>query len=158
MATYGVWRHVPGTLSARAFPLDPSTTGQLRAALPPGLDVREAEGRFYVVAHGQRSSVAAAAFPPGTWEFVLSVPALQQAQYVIAAPTISNSAPNDFVVTAHTTTPSIWFISNAVSAQSLDNLAPAAPSPRSKIVVRFVIVCTTWTGRPSVRSPIISTS
>jgi hypothetical protein len=129
VATYGVWRHVPGTLSARAIPLDPSTTGQLLAALPPGLDVREVEGRFYVVEHGRRSSMAGAEFPPGTWEFVLSVPAVQQAQYVIAATTTSNSIPNDFVVTAHTTTPSIWFISNSVSAQSLDNLAPAAPSP-----------------------------
>src|SRR5262249_43185313 len=32
------------------------------------------------------------------------------------------------VVTAHTSTPSIWFVSNVVSGQSVDNLAPATPS------------------------------
>ena len=38
----------------------------------------------------------------------------------------ADSAANDFVVTAHTTTPSIWFTSNTVSGQSVDNLAAAA--------------------------------
>ena len=67
-------------------------------------------------------------FPPGTWELVASVPATQQAQYLVAVPTISNAAANDFVVTAHTTTPSIWFTSNTISGQSVDNLAPAQPT------------------------------
>src|SRR5262249_17934996 len=66
-------------------------------------------------------------FPAGTWELVTSVPATQQAQYVVAVPTVSNAAPNDFLVTAHTVTPSIWFVSNVISGQSIDNLAPAQP-------------------------------
>jgi hypothetical protein len=47
---------------------------------------------------------------------------------VVAVPTISNAAANDFVVTAHTTTPSIWFASDPASGQSVDNLAPAQPT------------------------------
>jgi hypothetical protein len=50
------------------------------------------------------------------------------AQYVVAVPTISNAAANDFVVTAHTTTPWTWFVSDAASGQSVDNLAPASPA------------------------------
>jgi hypothetical protein len=73
-------------------------------------------------------SVAAGTFPPGTWALVTNVPAVQQAQYVVDVPTISNAAPNDFVVTAHTATPSTWFASNVVAGQSVDNLAPAQPA------------------------------
>jgi hypothetical protein len=60
---------------------------------------------------------------------VASVPALQQAQYVAVVPTISNAAPNDFVVTAHTNVAWIWFVSAIASGQSVDNLAPPPPSP-----------------------------
>ena len=47
---------------------------------------------------------------------------------MVAVPTISNAAPNDFVVTAHTTTPSVFFVSDPASGQSVDNLAPAIPT------------------------------
>jgi hypothetical protein len=129
VSTYGVWRHVPGTLSAiTGARANAEDLERLRAVLPPGLKVRESEGRFYVVGVGSQAAGSAEAFPPGTWELVTSVPALQQGQYVVAVPTISNAAPNDFVVTAHTTTPSIWFVSGVVSGQSIDNLAPATPT------------------------------
>ncbi len=138
VATYGVWRHVPGALAAGADKANPSaarssesevpSTERLPAAQPAGLDVREAEGRLYITVPGLQAAGIAAAFPPGTWELVASVPAVQQAQYVVAVPTISNAAPNDFVVTAHTTTPSLWFISQPASGQSVDNLAPAQPT------------------------------
>src|SRR4029079_6246288 len=39
-----------------------------------------------------------------------------------------NAAANDFVVTAHTTTPATWFVSEPASGQSVDNLAPAQPA------------------------------
>jgi hypothetical protein len=70
---------------------------------------------------------SAATFPPGTWELVTSVPAVQQNQYVVAVPTISNAAANDYVVTAHTTIPSLWVVTAPISGQSVDNLAPAQP-------------------------------
>lgn len=71
-------------------------------------------------------------FPAGTWEIVGSFFALQQANYVVALPTVADSGssgPNDqsFIVTVHTTTPTVWFASLPVSGHSVDNLAPGAP-------------------------------
>jgi hypothetical protein len=138
VATYGVWRHIPGTIPAGAARANLSAAGSaqpdasgtewLRATLPSGLDVREVDSGFYVTGSGGQAAGIATAFPAGTWALVTSVPAVQQAQYVVEVPTISNAAPNDFVVTAHTTTPSIWFISQPTSGQSVDNLAPAQPT------------------------------
>jgi len=128
--TYGIWRLVPAALSAvneAAARPDAAVVERVRATLPPGFETRETDGRFYVVGVGTQAAASAEAFPPGTWELVTSVPALQQGQYVVAVPTISNAAPNDFVITAHTTTPSTWFVSAVVSGQSIDNLAPAPP-------------------------------
>ena len=135
VATYGVWRHIPGTVAAVGMAIPPPALGaqpeaenieRLRAAIRVELQVREEDSHSFTTG---RSLNAAGAFPPGTWELVASVPALQQAQYVVAVPAISNAAPNDFVVTAHTTTPSIWFASDAASGQSVDNLGPAPPTP-----------------------------
>jgi hypothetical protein len=100
VTSYGVWRHVPGTFASRLL----------------------------VGAAGALPIEADATFPPGTWELVQSVPAIQQDQYVVAVPTISNAAANDYLVTAHTVTPSIWFISPSASGQSLDNTPPAQPT------------------------------
>jgi hypothetical protein len=137
IAMYGIWRHVPGTIPAgtgeanlSAAPdsrLDPRAKEDLRAALPSGLDVREAGGRLYVVGPTAGPTIATV-FPPGTWELVASVGAIQQAQYVVATPTVSNAAPNDFVVSAHTITPALWFVSEPMTGQSVDNLAPAQPT------------------------------
>jgi hypothetical protein len=153
---YGLWRHVPGTFaagrygagsgaqSASTLPAElgaspgarpyASLADQLRAAALKGVEVREADGRVYVTASdspasGSRATGPAAAFPPGTWELLTSVPAVQQLQYVVVAPTTSNSIVNDFLVTGHTSTPTIWFVSAAASGQSVDNLAPPPPSP-----------------------------
>ena len=136
VGTYGVWRLVPGTVAfnaGRGYPdaavgsrPDLLTTERLRALLSTNLDAREVDGRLYVT--GSPAAKIAFTFPPGTWELVTSVPAVQQTQYVVAVATISNAAANDYVVTAHTNTPSIWFRSNTASGQSVDNLAPAEPT------------------------------
>jgi len=132
IVNYCIWRHVPGTVPSRTGDLasrrDAQSLEQLRAAIPPGLEVREVEGRFYALGSGSRVPGITGVLPPGTWELVASVSALQLAQYVAAVPTITNAAVDDFVVTAHTTTPAIWFPSDAVSGQSIDNLAPATPA------------------------------
>ena len=99
VATYEVWRKVPGSSPARAA----------------------RDEAAYAVA-------PAAAFPAGTWVQVASVPAAQQGQYVVAVPTVSNAAPNDFLVKAQTTAPEFWVRSNVLSGQSTDNLAPAEPT------------------------------
>jgi hypothetical protein len=70
--------------------------------------------------------------PPGTWEVVGSVPALQQDQYIAAVPTLGDSTGSGTeytvcCVSAHTTTPSVWYVSSPDSGYSVDNLAPAPP-------------------------------
>jgi len=131
VSTYGVWRHIPGTLASSADGArgpDDENAEPLRAAAPAGLDTREEGGRILVTGRARRGAEESAQFPPGTWEQVANVAALQQGQYVVAVPTITNAAPNDYLVTAHTTTPSIWFVSAPASGQSVDNLAPAMPA------------------------------
>jgi hypothetical protein len=136
IATYGIWRRVPGTLPVaggqsladRSPRMDEQGMKQLRAALPSSLDVHEVDGRLYVKGPDSRVGLDAE-FPPGTWETVAYVFAAQQAQYMVAVPTLSNAAPNDFLVTSHTTVPSIWFVSDPVTGQSVDNLAPSQPTP-----------------------------
>jgi hypothetical protein len=135
VATYAVWRRVPGTLATGSAETrgtsarpDATASSRLRSAIPPGVDVREVEGRFYATGRESWMPGLASVFPAGTWELVASVPSLQHSQYVVAVPTISNAAANDFVVSAHTTTPSIWYVSNPSSGQSVDNLAPSTPN------------------------------
>jgi hypothetical protein len=126
VATYGLWRHIPGTAPAGAAK-SVAATSTLRAAVPAGLAVAEVNGAFVATGRGG-ATPDASGFPAGTWELVASVPALQQASYVAAVPTVSNAAPNDFLVTASTTTPTVWYVGDAASGQSLDNLAPAPPA------------------------------
>jgi hypothetical protein len=131
VTAYGVWRRLPGTPAAapgRAGPgpspvLEASEVERLRAALPPELEAREVEGRLYVIGPSGGAGIAAV-FPPGTWELVGSVPALQRAEYLAAVPTISDAAANEYVVTAHLT-PTSWFVSAPASGQSVNNLASA---------------------------------
>jgi hypothetical protein len=128
-SSYGVWRHVPGTLPAGATGAStPDAVGiaHARAGLPAGVDVSEVAGRLYVIGSGTASTTSA--FPAGTWELVASVPALQLLQYVVAVPTTSNAAPNEYLLTAQTTIPTEWYISDPMSGQSVDNLAPAQPT------------------------------
>ena len=133
ISTYGVWRHLPGTMPAdlRTPPASaspgPAAIQRVRSLLPTGLEPLDAPGRLLVTLSDSRLAESAAVMPAGMWELVASVPALQLDQYLVAVPTITNAAPNDFVVTAHTTTPSIWFVTAPISGQSIDNLAPAQP-------------------------------
>jgi hypothetical protein len=103
----------------------------LSAQVPARTMTGEKRGHIFAIGGGAGTTASAGspALPCGTWELVASVPALQQSRYVVAVPTVSNAGPNEFVVTASTTNPSIWYISDPASGQSVDNLAPATPAP-----------------------------
>jgi hypothetical protein len=96
--------------------------------LSSGLHVVPYEDKIYVQS---RPGLAASSFPPGIWEWVATVPALQQNAYIAAVPTVADSsaAGNQIVLvlTAHTTNPMIWYVSEPDSGWSVDNIAPAAP-------------------------------
>jgi hypothetical protein len=133
IVNYGIWQRVDNP--ALITTLSTVSTSQLEehtadetpylAAMP----VITHQGRTYVQS---RQGLSASSFPPGTWELVLSVPAIQQDAYVARVPTAADSSGAGtnyavFVITAHTTTPSIWYMSEPDSGYSVDNIAPAVP-------------------------------
>jgi hypothetical protein len=76
---------------------------------------------------------AAKAYPPGDWEYLLTVPADQEATYSASVPTLADSSgqgPNwaVFFVRARTTVAGIYFDSAPDSGYSVNNLAPAPPT------------------------------
>jgi hypothetical protein len=82
--------------------------------------------RYYRVVGGPD-----AAGPPGVWEVLGTVPARQQDNYIYLAPTLADSAEtipySVYFISAHTTTPSIYFDSPPDSGYSVDNIAPGVP-------------------------------
>jgi hypothetical protein len=76
---------------------------------------------------------AAGTFPSGTWEAVGWVAATQSDSYTALIPTTDDSTATGinwsvYLITAHTTTPSIWFAGYPDSGYSVDNLAPNVPT------------------------------
>ncbi len=68
-------------------------------------------------------------FPEGTWEYVLSVPALQRETYTALVPTIIDSnftmmgdSLEVFCVSAHRETPTLWYVSPPDSGYSIDDV------------------------------------
>jgi len=87
---------------------------------------------FYVV--GSPGLSSAASFPPGTWKVVATVFATQSDSYIVEA-TTGGDFPiySTYVVTTHTTTPSLWFISDPDSGYSIDNIVPGVPAAFSVV-------------------------
>jgi hypothetical protein len=137
---YNVWRRIPGSIAdqvARAGNAlaAASVTARLQGiasaeAGETGLPLIEWRGRLFTRSAGIS---LANPFPAGTWEIVGSFYAMPgQGNYTVLTPTVADSGmsgPNDatFIVTVHTTTPSVWFASLPVAGRSRDNLAPATP-------------------------------
>jgi hypothetical protein len=141
IASYQVWRRVDevaiaaavaaGESKKEAGPAEPSTVPSAMAdgGELSGWPLVEVGGRYFVQSPGM---LMANDFPPGTWEFMHSVFATQQEDYIINTTTIADSSGSGipyavFVITAHTTTPSIWFTSVVDSGYSVDNIAPGVP-------------------------------
>jgi hypothetical protein len=74
------------------------------------------------------------AYPPGDWDFVVTVPADCEDSYSTVVPTLADSTVSAgmhytvFFVRARTSTPGTYFDAPPDSGYSLDNLAPSAPS------------------------------
>ena len=97
-------------------------------------ELRGLDERTFVVSEGSDSAV----FPPGVWEVVASVPALQQDEYTVRVPTVADSTAagvvwSTFVVSTHTTSPSVWYLSRPDSVYTVDNSAPSVPTGFSVI-------------------------
>jgi hypothetical protein len=95
-------------------------------------DVRTDGDRVFVRGTAAASVAQMSTFPPGVWESVSYSPATQQDDYLALVPTVGDSGSTGvpysvYMVTTHTTTPSIWFTSAPDSGYSLDNIAPGVP-------------------------------
>jgi hypothetical protein len=130
---YGIWQRVDNPFLVAAVNAAPSsTTDKSLAGDPPvltGAPVITYEGKTYVQS---RPGLAAVSFPPGTWELVMSVPAVQRDDYFARVSTTADSSASGpgysvYMITAHTTTPSIWYVSPPDSGYSVDNIAPGVP-------------------------------
>ena len=71
-------------------------------------------------------------FPPGDWASIGFHASKQDFEYCLLVPTESDSTAtgipwNDYVVTAHTEVPSVFFVSGIDSGYSVDNLPPVMP-------------------------------
>jgi len=72
-------------------------------------------------------------YPPGDWDYTVSVPARAEHEYSVVVPTFADSTISDgiyystFFVSALTSTPWIYFDSAPDSGYSVDNLTPGVP-------------------------------
>jgi len=133
ISNYGIWRRMDSAALIAALETQASSTAEKSAAgdTPElrGMPVVTYKGRTYIQSG---PGFAASSFPPGTWVWVATVPAVQQDNYIAAVPTAADSSASGtnhtvLVITAHTTTPSIWYVSHPDSGYSVDNLSPDPP-------------------------------
>ncbi len=130
ISSYGIWRRVDSAALVAALETQaPSTAEKSAAGEAPELGElarHPYQGRTYrPVPAGSRGHF----FPAGDVGVVATVPAVQQDTYIAAVPTVADSSASGsnhtvFVMTAHTTTPSIWYVSEPDSGYSVDNIAP----------------------------------
>jgi hypothetical protein len=122
LSYYGIWQRVDGFQGAAAVAgASHGETG--------GFPILVRNGRKFV---DTQSPAAAAEFPPGQWEWVATVPALQEDHYVARVPTVVDSMVSGinysvYVITAHRSDPSLWYVGLPDSGYSVDNIAPGVP-------------------------------
>jgi hypothetical protein len=145
------WR--PTISSIADVPLDEGGWVRVNISRPPFADIPNGNGPLvngYSVWREQQTTAGAArltdprhllpsratpseiGFPPGSWEAVGYLPAMQRPTYTLIAPTYKDSTAGgsgdeNFIAIAHTTTSTLYLSSPIVAAHSVDNLAPGAP-------------------------------
>jgi len=130
---YGVWRRVNSAALVAEIAATPRSMGTIDPSIRDAFGVLPIFGRGREVFVQSAPGELNATLPPGTWALVANIPALQQDTYLADISTLADSTiqgPNHtvFVVTAHTTTPSIWYASPVDSGYSKDNIAPGVPT------------------------------
>lgn len=113
VSRYNIWQRVD----------DPAALAASPGSEPIIID--SGEGRFLVTA-------PTAVLPGGTWELIGSFDATNTDEYQYRATTLADSSASGtpysvYIVSAHTTNPDAWFVSEPDSGYSVDNLAPAMP-------------------------------
>ncbi len=132
---YQVYRRVDDVSRQAVLANAPSATASTLMGTPVlaslgQASIRRYDGRDHVVGE----LVQSGEFPPGAWELLEFHAATQQPDYTILAPTVGDSTATGgidwsvYLVTTHTTTPSVWFASQPDSGYSVDDVAPGVPS------------------------------
>jgi hypothetical protein len=108
-----------------------STAGEASEPAPisfAGTETYVLDGRYYFVSQ----QPVTGSLPPGTWEVITGVPALQENAYYSLAPTRADSMTtfeySVYCVTAHTDEATLYYVSPPDSGYSRDNLAPRPPA------------------------------
>ena len=122
---YNVWRKMDGAVMAGVEKYPDMLTDYIPMACS---DEELLKGITLYGAHA-----ATIGLPPGSWESVAYVPAIQDSLYYIAVPTRDDSASSGipwetYVVSVHTTEPSFYLFSEPDSGYSVDNIAPEPPA------------------------------
>jgi hypothetical protein len=142
IATYDIHRRIDNLALASSVIEDgerlesgADLTPSRRAAIQSEVGLKPSDARLYRYddrVFSMTTGEGPLAPPPGLWEVVGSVSAQQQSQYIYLAPSVGDSAAtipySVYYISAHTTTPSVFFDSPADSGYSVDNLAPSVPS------------------------------
>ena len=115
---------VPAPDAALCRPDDATASG---VAIPEGVSVWSSGDHVFA-----RARDKAGTFPEGTWEVVGWIAATQTDTYTARVPTTADSTAaavnwSTYLVTTHTTVPSVWFTCQPDSGYSVDNLAPGVP-------------------------------
>jgi hypothetical protein len=126
ISTYNIWQRID---DAALVQLVSAEGNENRARKMFERPVVEWKDRYFLFESADNQTLD---LPLGTWEVIGSFAAAQQNQYIYRASTLADTTASAipysvYVVTAHTTTPSVWFTSAADSGFSVDNLAPATP-------------------------------
>jgi len=121
IVSYSVWQRVDGPLT---IALEGAEATAVEIPLPDSWDLAVSGGRTFLL--------GAAGMPAGTWELVGNFNAIQQEQYLYRVSTVVDSSGagtpwSVYLVTTHTPTPAVWWVSEPDSGYSVDNLAPAGP-------------------------------
>jgi hypothetical protein len=121
---------ISGTSPARL----PTDDGAIEPCISTAEGIRymELDDRVFLVAEPSAAAEpSASAAPPGTWEIVQVVFAQQEDEYIVLVPTLADSSSSFnysvYFISAHTTTPSIFYCSYPDSGYSVDNIAPCTP-------------------------------
>ncbi len=147
---YNVWRQIaPEQLSAPGMRASVDVT----TARQRGLVAMSAAGVPGGRARLEPLAAQAAGFPSGTWESLGFNAARGQTGYTIAVPTPSDSsaagnADRTYVLTVHTTTPSLYAVSNTKAGHSVDNLPPSAPQNATGQLTAPSTVKLDWSANP----------
>lgn len=117
---YNIWQRVD----------DPVLLAMLDGSTAMSWPLTEWNGRCFIQS---RELLGAGGFPPGTWELLGSFAACQQDEYIYRASTLADSTEGGipysvYIVSAHTTNPLEWCMSEPDSGYSVDNLPPCVPA------------------------------